>query len=90
MLKIKDLRDYGIVYVNGKRIGVLDRRLKQDSLQLDVPKGKCLLDILVENMGRINFGPYLLHNKKGITETVMLGGKELNNWKMYSLPFAIS
>lgn len=86
-LKIKDLRDYGIVYINGKRAGVLDRRLKQDSLLVNLPKGKVKLDILVENLGRINFGPYLLKNKKGITEQVLLAGKELKNWKMYSLPF---
>jgi beta-galactosidase len=87
-LKINGLRDYGIVYINGKRAGVLDRRLKQDSLQVDLPKGKVRLDILVENLGRINFGPYLLKNKKGITEQVLLEGKELKNWKMYSLPFS--
>ena len=90
ILKIKDLRDYGIVYVNGKRMGMLDRRLAQDSLPLDVPKGTVTLDILVENMGRINFGPYLLHNTKGITETVMLGGNELKNWAIYPLPFTRS
>jgi beta-galactosidase len=87
VLKIKDLRDYGIVYINGKQVGVLDRRLKQDSLQLSVPNGKVVLDILVENMGRINFGKYLLENKKGITEKVMLAGKELKNWQMFSMPF---
>jgi len=59
-LKIKDLRDYGIVFINGQRIGILDRRLNQDSLHIDLPNGKIILDILVENMGRINFGPYLL------------------------------
>lgn len=88
ILRIKDLRDYGIVYLNGKRVGVLDRRLAQDSLQLDVPQGNAVLDILVENLGRINFGPYLLHNTKGITEEVTLAGNELKNWQMYSLPFA--
>jgi beta-galactosidase len=87
ILKIKDLRDFGIVYINGKRIGVLDRRLKQDSLRVHLPKGKVRLDILVENLGRINFGPYLLKNKKGITEQVLFAGKELKNWKMYNLPF---
>lgn len=87
ILKIKDLRDYGIIFINGKRVGVLDRRLSQDSLQLDLPKGKVTLDILVENMGRINFGKYLLQNKKGITEKVLLAGKELKNWQMFSLPF---
>lgn len=87
LLKLKDLRDYGIVYVNGKRAGILDRRKYQDSLMISLPKGKVTLDILVENLGRINFGPYLLKNKKGITEKVLFAGTELKNWKMYSLPF---
>ena len=87
MLKLKDLRDYAIVFVNGKRVGTLDRRIAQDSMQIELPSGAVTLDIFVENMGRINFGPYLLQNKKGITEAVMLAGKELKNWKMYSMPF---
>lgn len=87
MLKIKDLRDYGIVFVNGKRVGILDRRLYQDSLYLDLPQGKITLDILVENLGRINYGSYLLKNKKGITEKVLLGNQELTGWQMFSLPF---
>ncbi len=86
VLKIQDLRDYGIVFMNGVRVGVLDRRLKQDSLYLDVPKGNVTLDILVENLGRINFGPYLLQNKKGITKRVTLGDRELQNWQMFGLP----
>lgn len=87
LLKIRELRDYGIVFVNGKRAGVLDRRLNQDSMELALPTGKVRLDILVENLGRINFGPYLLENKKGITKSVSFAGKELKNWKMYKLPF---
>jgi beta-galactosidase len=87
ILKITDLRDYGIIFVNGKRIGILDRRLKQDSIAINIPAGKVTLDILVENLGRINYGPYLLKNRKGITEKVVLAGKELNNWEMYSFPF---
>ena len=87
MLRIKDVRDYAIVMVNGRPAGVLDRRLRQDSLLLQLPAGKVRLDILVENLGRINFGPYLLKNKKGITDKVELGGEELKGWEMYSLPF---
>ena len=86
-LKINDLRDFGIVFVNGKKVGVLDRRLRQDSLQLELPKGKVRLDILVENLGRINFGPYLLKNTKGITGKVEWAGQELKGWQMFSLPF---
>jgi len=87
MLRIKDVRDYAVVLVNGRPAGVLDRRLDQDSLSLQLPAGKVRLDILVENLGRINFGPYLLKNKKGITDKVELGGEELKGWEMYSLPF---
>ena len=87
VLSIKDLRDYAIVFVNGKRVGVLDRRLKQDSMLLTLPKGTVRVDILVENLGRINYGPYLLKNKKGITDKVVFGNKELKGWQMFSLPF---
>jgi beta-galactosidase len=88
ILKLQALRDYAIIMVNGKAIGTLDRRLKQDSLQITLPAGKVTLDILVENMGRINFGKYLLQNKKGITEKVSFDHNELTGWNMYSLPFA--
>ncbi|ETZ24715.1 beta-galactosidase family protein [Pedobacter sp. V48] len=87
MLKIDGLKDFGLVYVNGKRQGILDRRLNQDSLMIDLPSGKVTLDILVENMGRINFGPFLLQNKKGITGKVTLAGAILESWDMFSLPF---
>ena len=86
-LKISGLRDFAVVMINGKTAGTLDRRLKQDSLLLHLPAGKIKLDILVENMGRINFGKYLLQNKKGITGKVLFNGKGVNNWKMYGFPF---
>lgn len=88
MLKLQQLRDYAIVMVNGKEVGTLDRRIKQDSMELTLPAGKVTLDILVENMGRINFGKYLLQNKKGITEKVLFGNAEITGWKNYSLPFS--
>jgi beta-galactosidase len=75
------------VFVNGKQVGTLDRRLKQDSLTVTLPKGQVRLEVLVENLGRINFGKYLLQNRKGITEKVVLGGKEVKNWQMFGLPF---
>ncbi|MFD2873083.1 beta-galactosidase [Mucilaginibacter ximonensis] len=87
LLKLNGLRDYAVVMVNGKTVGTLDRRIKKDSLELKLPAGKVRLDILVENLGRINFGKYLLQNKKGITDKVTFEGKEILNWQMYSLPF---
>jgi len=86
-LKVDELRDYAVIYVNGARKGVIDRRLEQESLELkDIPIN-ATLDILVENNGRINYGPYLTDNRKGILGRVTLKGKQLNGWKIYRLPF---
>jgi len=86
-LKIKEMRDYAIVYLDGKQLATLDRRLKQDSIQLENFPAGAVLDILVENNGRINYGPFLTDNRQGITQSVTLGGQELDNWKMYGFPF---
>ncbi|KQS37134.1 beta-galactosidase [Pedobacter sp. Leaf194] len=87
LLQVKQLRDFALVFINQKRVGVLDRRVLLDSLTLDLPKGEVTLDIFVENMGRINYGKYLLENKKGVTEKVIFAGKEIKNWQMFGFPF---
>lgn len=87
-LLVKGLRDYALVFINGKRAGILDRRHGDSTIPVEMPKGNVTLDILVENLGRINFGPYLLQNKKGITGEVLFNEQELKNWRMYSLPFS--
>ena len=87
LLKIKEMRDFATVYLNTNRIGVLDRRLKQDSINIDSKIPGSVLSILVENNGRINYGPYLIDNRQGITEKVTLNGNELIGWKMFKFPF---
>ncbi len=87
LLKINGLRDYGIVFIDGKQVAVLDRRLKQDSVEIHT-EGKAVIDIFVENMGRINYGHEMVNNRKGITGEVQLGDYVLTGWKMYSLPFS--
>jgi beta-galactosidase len=86
-LKIDQLRDYAVVYINGRQIATLDRRLKQDSLRLDAVAAGSVLDIWVENNGRINYGPFLTDNRQGITHQVTLNGQSVNNWEMYGFPF---
>lgn len=85
LLVLKELRDYAVVWVNGRRIGTLDRRYRQNKLDVDIPAG-ARLEILVENVGRINYGPDLLDNHKGITEKVLLAGRELTGWTTTPLP----
>jgi beta-galactosidase len=88
-LRIDGLHDYVQVYVNGKRIGTLDRRLKQDRLPIKLTRGDTL-DLLVENSGRINFSEKLVNERKGILGDVSLHGHALLDWQIYSLPFTDS
>lgn len=85
-LKVKGIRDYAIIYVNGKKVGELNRVFKKDSMMVDVPFN-ATLDILVENMGRINYGPEIVDNLKGLTTPVEINGIEIvGDWEMYKLP----
>ena len=84
-LEIRELRDYGVVYLDGRQVAVLDRRKGESSVELEV-KTPGVLEIFVENMGRINYGPEMVRNRKGITERVTLAGRELTGWEMVSLP----
>jgi len=85
-LEAPGLRDYGIVFVNGKRVATLSRREKTFTTRIEIPAGG-RLEILVENMGRINYGPDMVNNRKGIIAPVKLAGTELSGWRMYQLPF---
>jgi beta-galactosidase len=85
-LDVGEARDYDIVYLNGKQIGTLDRRLRQHELALDVSGSSARLEILVEDMGRINYGPLLPDDPKGLIAPVLWNGKRLTEWENFSLP----
>ncbi|MGL5684073.1 MAG: beta-galactosidase [Marinifilaceae bacterium] len=85
-LLVKDVRDYAVVLVNGKQIGSLDRRHRQNRIDIDVTEVPATLEIVVENVGRVNYGSGLLENKKGITEGVYINGKALSNWTISPMP----
>lgn len=86
LLKIAGLRDYARIFVDGKPAGTLNRMLGRDSLHITSERGS-RLDILVENLGRINYGAELPFNHKGITGQVSWRRAPLRGWTMYSLPF---
>ncbi|HET7621491.1 MAG TPA: glycoside hydrolase family 35 protein [Gemmatimonadaceae bacterium] len=87
-LRIDEVRDYARVYVDDSLAGTLDRRLGQNHLSVRVPRSGATLDILVANMGRINFTKALRGERKGITHAVTLDGRELTGWTVFTLPMA--
>jgi len=82
-----DLHDYATVYADGRYVGAIDRT-KGEATGLDIPKAEPAnetIDILVEAMGRINYGPRLL-DRKGITDRVTLNNMTLMGWDVHPLP----
>ncbi|QHW31145.1 beta-galactosidase [Paenibacillus rhizovicinus] len=84
-LFIQEVRDRAMVFLDGEYKGTIERAQTLQSLPIAIPAGGARLDILVENMGRINYGPYL-RDAKGITEGVRLGFQFLFNWTVRPLP----
>ena len=92
-LTIKEGHDYVQVFVDGNYIGSLDRRMGEKELVLPSCKKGARLDILVEAMGRINFGR-AIKDFKGLNSdvnlTISLDGNEftgtLKKWNTYLFP----
>ncbi|KAK7261708.1 hypothetical protein RIF29_28026 [Crotalaria pallida] len=67
-------------------VGTIERWLND---RLSLPEAKCrskiILFILVENMGRVNYGQFMF-DRKGILSSVYLDGKTLKGWKMFHIP----
>jgi beta-galactosidase len=89
-LKVLDLHDYATIFLNGKLIGTIDRSKGQNSIKVpEISDPHPTLDILVEGMGRINYGARMI-DRKGITKRVQLGYMTLMNWKEYNIPMNTS
>ena len=87
-LEITDLHDYAVVFLDGQRLGTIDRRLGEKAIEIPATSNASpVLDILVEGMGHINFAQALI-DRKGITDRVALAGMTLMNWEIYPLPLA--
>ena len=87
LLQVRGLHDRAQVFVNGEQLAVLQRETGDEYVTLAIPEGGAVLDILVENMGRINFGPEIL-DRKGILGGVTFAAQLLFHWDVYPLPLS--
>ena len=88
MLVLDGLHDYAQVYVNQQLVGSLDRRLSTNTLEIPRQTHPATLDILVENTGRVNYTKVIRTERKGLTGTVTLDGRQPASWKIFSLPMS--
>jgi beta-galactosidase len=82
-LKVDQAHDMAWVFVDGKQVGVMDRRSRRFSVRVPARSAPARLDILVEAMGHVNFGREV-HDRKGLLGPVRLGADELSGeWRIF-------
>lgn len=87
-----EAHDFAQVFVDGIYIGKLDRRFGERQITLPACRSGARLDILVEAMGRINFGR-AIKDFKGITSAVELSvdidGRrftcDMKDWEVFNI-----
>jgi beta-galactosidase len=93
-LAAAEVHDFGFVYLDGMRVGIMDRRTKNYHIELPAREKPTQLDVLVYALGRVNFGAGV-HDRKGLHAPVTLSTlgtapQPFADWSVYSLPLDIS
>lgn len=90
VLSAKEVHDFAWIFIDGRPAGVMDRRSKRHTVVLPARTRPAQLDLVVEAMGRVNFGREVF-DRKGLHAPVLLapaGGAavELKGWRIHPLP----
>ena len=92
LLTVSEAHDFAQIFIDGEYVGKLDRRNGERELMIPPCRKDACLAILVEAMGRINFGR-AIKDYKGITDKVTLTAEVegrkwesvLRNWQVYNI-----
>ena len=82
-LHLDGLADRAYIFVDGEYKGLIYRNDEEHSIDIGKIAGEVQLDILVESMGRTNYGIHM-HDRKGVSQIrlgnqILLVGKSLNS-----------
>lgn len=83
-LWLDGLRDRAHVFVNDELKGIVYRNDKEQSISLGKLTGENNIKVLVEDMGRINYGPNMM-DRKGV-EQIRIDGQLLFGYNVYLIP----
>ena len=84
-IKFDAVHDRAVIFINGENKGFYERTRDGKPVSFSLEKGEnCRLDILCENMGRVNYGPKIM-DRKGV-RGVRFGLQYHFGWDMYPLP----
>ncbi len=85
-VRLQQVHDRGYIYLDRKLKGIQYRNDTENKVSLSIDKDGNELAVLVENMGRVNYGAKL-RDFKGITEGIGFGNNFIYHWQAYPLPF---
>ena len=87
-IRVIDGRDRAQVYVNEKHVATQYQEHIGEDIRCALPEKNNQLDVLLENMGRVNYGHKLLADtqRKGIRTGVCVDLHFVLGWKAYCLP----
>jgi beta-galactosidase len=85
LFRAEAVNDIGQIFLDGVRVAGLDRRNRVFFATLPAREKPAVLEVLVEAMGRVNFGVEV-HDRKGLRGPVRLADSELTGWEMFPLP----
>ena len=91
VLRVFGVRDFAYVLADQVMIETIDRnqQLEADGHTIKevlIPSNTKQLDVLVENRGRVNYGPYI-HDRKGILGNITLDGIILQDFETILMSF---
>jgi beta-galactosidase len=82
-LTLTDVRDRALVFADGRLVGTADTQ--QPTLTLPGTGARVRLEIVVENLGRINYGQGI-GGHKGLLGPVLIDRRSVQVWENRSLP----
>ncbi|WP_110112168.1 beta-galactosidase [Bacillus sp. CGMCC 1.16541] len=83
-LDITPIRDRAFVYVNGIYQQTIYRNDEEKMVSLSLTKEDNVIELLVENMGRVNYGKHL-KDAKGIIGPLWMNNQYVFHWEMYPI-----
>lgn len=82
LLSVGEVRDRVLVFLDGAPVGVLERERRDRALML--PHGRGRLELVVEDQGRVNYGPRI-GEPKGLLGEVRIDGDPLTGWSAWAV-----
>jgi beta-galactosidase len=84
--RILEAGDRAILFTNQKQAAIRYNLELDQEFDFEAQEEEVTLDILMENMGRVNYGVRLEDQSKGIKKGVSFRGAMHSNWMHYPLP----